>query len=83
MPSEANKTESIWIQVRQQQITVEYQDVYQDKKNTSLHMLYYENDSQINNQNENGSKFAKQVGNNNHLGLLLGEYKGKKLKTLG
>ena len=47
MPSEANKTESIWIQVRQQQITVEYQDVYQDKKNTSLHMLYYENDSQI------------------------------------
>ena len=37
----------------------------------------------LNNQNENGSKFAKQVGNNNHLGLLLGEYKGKKLKTLG
>ena len=45
MPSEGNKTESIWIQVKQQQITIESQDVYQDKKNTSLHiLLHYEND---------------------------------------
>ena len=33
------------------------------------------------NQNENGTRFAKQVGNNNHIGLLLGEYKGMKLKN--
>ena len=45
MPSEANKTESIWIHVKQQQITIESQNVYQDKKNTSLHiLLHYEND---------------------------------------
>lgn len=40
-------TESIWIHVKQQQITIcrESQDVYQDKKNTSLHILLdYEND---------------------------------------
>ena len=49
MPSEANKTESIWIHVKQQQITIESQDVYQDKKNTSLHiLLHYENDLHIN-----------------------------------
>ena len=35
------------------------------------------------NQNENGTRFAKQVGNNYHICLLLGEYKGMKLKTLG
>ena len=35
------------------------------------------------NQNENGTRFAKQVGNNNHICLLLGEYKGMKLKTFG
>ena len=48
MPFEANKTESIWIQVKQQQIIIESQNVYQDKKNTSLHFLFhYENDWKI------------------------------------
>ena len=35
------------------------------------------------NQNENGSRFAEQFGNSNHICLLLGEFKGMELKTFG